>query len=281
MGNNRAKKRAKQGKRIRPDGSIWYYYHKRKMGHPKKRGPKKKKPIKEPKVRTWAPWNFKIIRCDWNKHKKYIGRFHTLEDVYTKKEELELINSQVVFPKETISSFKNSPKTYPQKSEYLILQKKENDATAPQLRNEYGKIVEHKLNVNDWMIIDKFPCVEEETFWVYGFDNKKDRKTFMWILDNLILSHIHSQLDYINIYLYNNKPIFRYDNKEINFVICKDVSDAIRMYNLLSEKLKKNKQVIFTGITNGYYERGKEVIKMLKEKTGWTDKDIWRRSTRH
>lgn len=275
-----AVKRAKQGRRVRPDGSVWYYYHKIKCGRHKKPGPKKKP--NPPKIRVYPSWDYRIIRFN-NKHQqKYIGRYHTAEDAYAAKEQLEKDNANIVFPKEYTNNGREKSKVYKTTGEYLILRKRnENEDYTPQLRNEFGKLVDHTITLKDWVIMDKFPYLEEETFWVYGFDNKTDRKTFEWIYQNLALNYVEDNYNMVNIYLYNNKVIFRYDNKEFNFVICKNVSDAIRMYNLISEKSKKNKQIVLTGGNRGYDYRGKETIEMIREKTGWEYKDIWRKSTRH
>ena len=279
---DRHKKHVKRGKRISKDGKVYYYYYKLKMGRPKKPGPKKKKPIKEPKPRTYKTWDFIIVRCRHNKQTKYIGRYHDLIEVYAEKERLEEQNAKIVFPKQLINNGRNNPEVYENKDEYLILKRKGENDTSPQLRNEFGKLVDHTTNSKDWIVYDKFPYLEEETFWAYGFDQKNDRKTFDWIAENFVKSIITDTYNIVNIYLYNNKVMFRYDNREFNFVICKNVSDAIRMYNLLQERFKKDKkQVIFTGHTTGFEGRGAETIELIRQKTGWKNKKIWEKSTRH
>jgi len=267
-------------RKVRSDGTVWYYYYKKKCGRHKKTGPKPKP--KPKKIRTYLPWDYRIIRFNNKQQQKYIGRYHTAEDAYLAKEQFEKANANIVFPKEYTNNGRNKSKVYKKTGEYLILKRvEEGYPYTPQLRNEFGKLVDHTINLKNWAIMDKFPYLEEETFWVYGFDNKTDRKTFEWIYQNLALDYIEDNYNMVNIYLYNNKVIFRYDNKEFNFVICKNVSDAIRMYNLINEKSKKNKQIVLTGGNRGYDYRGKETIEMIREKTGWEYKDIWRKSTRH
>lgn len=266
-------------RKVREDGTVWYYYYKKKCGRHKKPGPKPKP--KPKKIRVYPAWNYRIIRFNNKKQKKYIGRYHTAEDAYLAKEQFENENANVIFPKEYVNNGRNNAKVYKNSGEYLILKKVEGDNNyTPQLRNDFGKLVDHTINLKNWVIVDKFPYVEEETFWAYGFDNKTDRKTFEWIYENFVLNHIEDY-NIVNIYIYNNKVIFRYDNKEFNFVICKNTSDAIRMYNLIGEKSKKNKQIVLTGGNRGYDYRGKETIEMIKSKTGWDYKKIWQKSTRH
>lgn len=266
-------------RKVRPDGTVWYYYYKKKCGRHKKPGPKKKVE-KVHKERVYKPWDFKIVKCIAKHESKYIGRYHDIQDVYDAKKLLEDQNAKVVFPRKYINNGNNCERVYDAHTEYLILKRNHEDKESTLLRNDYGKLVDHTYSSKDWIIYDKFPCVEEETFWVYGYDNKTDRKTFDWIYENLITNILSSGYDIVNVYVYNNKVIFKYDD-DFNFVMCKNVSDAIRMYNLIETRSKKNKQVILTGGVRGYGFRGKETIEMIRKKTGWKDKKIWERSTRH
>ena len=252
--------------------------YKRKIGRHKKPGPKKKKPVK---VRKKVVYDFKVVRCDFNKKEYYVGKCHNAEEAKLFKKYLEDMNNQVIFPKKYSNNGRKNSEIYDFKSEYLILKKTNGKIdSVSQLRNEFGKLVDHKTNEENWIIYDKFPCLTEETFWAYGHNPKTDRKTFQWIYDNFVNGMISSKFDIVNIYLYNNKVIFRYDGKEFNFVICKNTSDAIRMYNLLEEWCKKNKQVIFTGTATDFGGRKSETIEMIQEKTGWDLLKIYRTSTR-
>ena len=70
------------------------------------------------------------------------------------------------------------------------------------------------------------------------------------------------------------------DNNDFDFVICKNVSDAIRLYNLFKNKYLKQKNILFKGMVTKKSEKTQEVFKMLKDKTGWEDTKIYRKSTR-
>lgn len=267
-------------RKVTEDGHVYYYYYKKKVGRHKKPGPKKKpkprKPVHPPK------WNFKIVRCDFNKQVAFIGFYHNAEEAEYARGILEERNAAITFPKKYINNGRKNWNVYEQKSEYLILERNtEDNEGITQLRNEFGKLVDHKTESGKWKIYAKFPCLEEETFWAYGYSPKTERKTFNWIYENFLLDHIQSKYDYVNVYIYNNKVIFRYDNKDFNFVLCKNISDAIRMYNLIEEKSKKNKQVLMTGGTSGHCDKTSEIIQMIKNKTGWTTASITKSSTRH
>lgn len=252
-----------------------YYYYKKKRGRHKKPGPKKRKKIRG---RRWQEkWNVKIVLSNFKKQDTYIGKYHNISEALIAKEELLKQNETIIFPVKFINNGHKSNKLLDVNLEYLILKRSDDGNTNNQLRNEYGKFIDISTNSNTWMIYDRFPCLKEETFWVYGFNPRTDRKTFTWIKNNLI----NEYEEIVQIYLYNNKVIFRYEEENFNFVICKNVSDAIRMYNMLEKNYIKNKDVIFTGYLkqNGY--RQKETIKMIKNKTGWSLNKIYQKTTRN
>lgn len=260
------------------DGSFYYYYYKKKRGKKKKRGPKsnKNKIIKK----NYKSWDFKIIRCDFKKQIEYIGKYHDLIDVEKKKNELLQQNSTVEIPIKFINNKRVSKKHYQIESEYVILKRiKEGQNNENKLRNEYGKIITFKTTSEKWFIYDKIPCLIEEAFWVYGFHPKTQRKTINWIYNEFIDDVINQSYEIVQIYLYNNKVVFRYSENHIEFVITKNVSDAIRVYNFLNKRYEKNKQVIFTGLVKGHSDRAKEIISLISEKTGWDNSKIYRKST--
>ena len=129
------------------------------------------------------------------------------------------------------------------KDEYLILEKNRyGDKEDGLLRNEYGKIIKHKIiNSTKWIIREKAIRLIEETFWVYGYDPKADRKTYQWIFNDLLIGNLDTQYDIIRILVYKNKLIIKYDSKPISMIMCKNKSDAIRLYNKISEDVRNNK----------------------------------------
>lgn len=255
---------------------------KKKGGRPKKRGPKKKRKRKVIKVLKPRPtFDFKVISVSNGKQDGYVGAFMDIEHAYIKLKELEDENKQVIFPKKTI----NNKKIKEVKQEYLLLEKRKGRKTdVSLLRNNIGKLVEHKISNdkdNKWLIRDKIDKITEETFWVFGY-NPSDRKTFEWIYNNIIVSNIHSKYDVERITLYKNKILFQHDNEECDIVFCKNVSDAIRFYNLLQEWVKnnKNKQVFFLGTFETCGEKKKSIEKKIIDVTGWDIKKIQRSTTR-
>lgn len=269
------KKKTKKKKEINEEKTL---IKKRRVGRPKKRGPKKKrirrKVVKVVKERP--VFDFKIVGTLNNKQDSYIGQYQNYVAAYAKLNELEKENEQVVFPRK----FLNSGIITNIKEEYLLLEKNRlGDKIDSAARNEYGKWVKQTISNSDrWVIRDKIVRKVEETFWVYGFDPKMDRKTFMWIYDNLIVGAIENSYDVIRILVYKNKLIIKYDNRPMILVMCKNKSDSIRMYNLISEKVRKQKtkQIICIGAYNVVSDARREIEEDIMALTGWNKMKIQR-----
>ena len=250
---------------------------KRPVGRPKKRGPKPKRKRKVVKIpqktgpKPKAPYTYKIISCRNGVQNKFIGRYRTIEDAYEVFNDLKTKDKNVIFPSNItgIHQIENSV------DEYILIEQND-DKTSTLLRNEYGKLVEQTINKEGWIIIDKFRYKKEETFWVYGYNSRNDRKTFLWIYQNLIVANTDFIFDFKRIILYKNKVVIKNDENDINIVFCKDESDAIRMYNKIEEwaKRDKNKQILFMGDFSAISDRRRKLEDELIALTGWTKKKI-------
>lgn len=213
-------------------------------------------------------------------HKKVIEQvYHTTTSNSAFKKFNELIEENkknVVFPVKTIAN-KNISRGLI-KADYeilLIKRRKENDSDA-KLRNEYGQFVDHVIVDNDkWVIVDKHIYNREESFWVYGFNPKTQRKNFNFILNEMIL--VNNDKNYFKrVIIFKNKLVIQYDF-DIDIVICKNQEDAIRLYNALEEGVKKAKykNIFFNGIVSNSNKAW--AFKLIMDKTGW-NKDKVRRS---
>ena len=246
---------------------------KRRVGRPKKTGPKinwykrKKKKLESELKKSLPPkhvsWPFKIVACKNGKQIKYIGKYTTVDKAYEKIN--ELLSEEVIFPQ----IHQHRKRLIDTKYEYLILSHKTGDI--PMLRNEYGKVVEQKTNSDKWDVYDKFTYQVEETFWVWGFNNNTERKTFKWIYDNILVGSIGSQYDIRRVILYKNKIVFLHDDDFIDLIICKTMEDSIKFYNLLEEYVKKDKikQVFFLGSYNNRSDKKRDLEEKLLKLTGW------------
>lgn len=250
---------------------------KRKVGRPKKRGPKKKRKYisRKPKVdkRSLNIYDYKIVSCHNGKQNGYIGAYVKVEEAYEEIEALLEESKKVVFPArisigETIENSKD---------EYLILEKdRYGDKEEPRLRNQFGKLVRQETNSDTWIILDKFPYDVEETFWVYGYDPLRGRKTFEWIYLNILLGGIETKFDIKRVMLYKNKIVIKDDAGNLDIVFCKTMGDAIRFYNLVNEWVTKRKvrQVMMLGNYSLIGDKRRALEEELIRKTGWTIRKI-------
>jgi hypothetical protein len=251
---------------------------KKKVGRPKKRGPKKKRIRRKvtPKIKQNVVFDFKIVSVINGKQNNYIGKYSDFTDAYTALDTLKKQNDTVIFPRKFI----NRTDIIPVKDEYLLLEKNRyGDKSDGMLRNEYGKFITQKIiNNKKWVIREKIIRLVEETFWVYGFDSKTDRKTFSWIWDNLVLGKIENAYDIIRIAIYKNKLIIKYDDSPLSMILCKNGSDAIRMYNIMTEKAQKlkTKQIIGIGAFNIICDKRRDLEREIEELTGWSKLKIQR-----
>ena len=251
---------------------------KRKVGRPKKRGPKKKRKYvsRKPKIdkRSLNIYDYKVVSCHNGRQTDYIGTYIKVEDAYGVVEQLLEKSKDVIFP----ARVQITDRIINSRDEYLILEKNRyGDKEAPLLRNEYGKLVRQETNSEKWVILDKFSYDVEETFWVYGYDPVRGRKTFEWIYHNIITGNIETSYDIKRVMLYKNKIVVKDDAGNLDIVFCKTVSEAIRFYNLLGEwivKTKMKKHVFMLGNYSDIGDKRRTLERELVEKTGWTIRKI-------
>lgn len=250
---------------------------KRKVGRPKRRGPKRKRRYvsRKPRIdkRSLNVYDYKVVSCHNGRQDGYIGAYVKVEDAYETVERLLEESKGVIFP----ARVQITDTVINSRDEYLILEKNRyGDKEAPLLRNEYGKLVRQETNSDTWIVLDKFSYDTEETFWVYGYDPVRGRKTFEWIYYNILLYGIETAYDIKRVMLYKNKVIIKDDVGHLDIVFCKTVGDGIRFYNLLSEwsVKRKLKQIMFLGNYSEIGDKRRKLEAELMEKTGWTIRKI-------
>lgn len=275
-----AEKKAKEKARLKKEKARLKEKNKKPVGRPKKRGPKKKRKRKteiikkSPGRHALLPFNYKIISCRNGIQNKFIGKYRTIEDAYNVFNELKFNDKNIIFQ----SVITGDDKMKNSVDEYIIIEK--TDSKPNVLRNEYGKLVEQNVNKDGWVVIDKFRYKREETFWVYGYNSKNDRKTFLWVYNNLVVNDSDG-FNFKRVFLYKNKLIIKDDIENIEMVLCKDVSDAVRMYNKIEEwvKIDKNKQILFLGDFSDIGDKRRKLEDELIKLTGWSKKKVQMKTT--
>lgn len=216
-------------------------------------------------------------------HKKNIEKlyqYNIVSKVYKKFNEIIKENEEKIeFPVKYISNKNISRGTIESDYEILLVKIKKDGDTITQLRNEYGQMVDHIIVDDDkWIIIDKHIYYKEETFWVYGFNPKTQRKDFNFILNQMILLNVNNKNYFRRVLVFKNKLIIQYDN-DIDMVICKNKEDAIRLYNELEIRIKKEKirNIFFNGMVSK--SNRDWMIETIMNKTGWNHQKIIREKT--
>ena len=187
-------------------------------------------------------------------------------------------NKSVIFPVRF-----NNNKTEIIESSYEIMIIKARDKTESRetkVMDEYGKFVNYTTNDDDWIIYDRSPYYIEETFWVYGYHPRLQRKDFKWIYDNFISNNSNNKYLFKTVQLFKNKILVECNGK-LDMVICKNKQDAIRMYNMIEEWCERDKMkyVGFMGDLS-YSKYKSDWITKIQKLTNWTRKKITRMSTR-
>lgn len=225
---------------------------------------------------------FLLVTMNRGKRDKFLGKYSNIEDAYTAYNKTLSESDKIICP----MLYNNSNGIIPVKHELALLKRidKDYETTENILKNESGQLVPHiLLNTETWYILDKNNFNIDETFFVYGYHPKRQRKNFDWILNNLITNELESKTMFKRIFVFLNKLVVVYDDNDIDMVICKNIQDSIRLYNLLetnTNKPKKNKQILFMGNVSITSDNRYRIYEYIKNKTNWLDKKILRNSTR-
>lgn len=180
---------------------------------------------------------------------------------------IEKNRAEVRFPLKYRDTHKT--KIIPTKYEILLIKKiNEGEDNVAQFRNETGKYVENVIEDDPChVILAKEEWYVEETFKVYGYHPIKDRKTFGFILDEMIIGSVKTKYDITSIFTYKNKLILSYLD-DFDFITCRNAEETQRLFMQLQKQLPKEykKNVLFLGKINN--SRISTIIDSLQEKTG-------------
>lgn len=211
---------------------------------------------------------FSIYLMKNGKRVKFFGRKRFKNAALELYHDLLKKNKEEVTFKQTV--VKNCGKFVEHKYELVLVKKltPEESNNVTLLRDDSGKFIENYLvDAPTHKILDKNEWLIEETFNVYGFDPQKERKTFDYIYNNIILKPQTNA--YSRIFIYNNKLIHHYDD-DFDMVRCKNTQQAINLYDKIESMVDKKKYptIFFMGKLSGTSVEW--VISEIQKKTGWT-----------
>ena len=221
---------------------------------------------------------YSIILINHGKQLYTICSDTTEEKIYKRFDNLLNENKKVVFPVRW-----NNHEHVMIESEYelvIIKCRDEYESLVNKVRTDTGEFVDYSTTDDDWIVIDRAPYNIEETFWVYGYHPRLQRKDFNWIFDNFVSKDAKNKYMFKSIQVFLNKVLFDCNGK-LEIVICKNKQDAIRMYNMIESMAlkKKYKYIAFIGDV-GKSKYRKDWFNRIQETTHWNKVKINRSSTR-
>jgi len=213
---------------------------------------------------------YKIIITKDGKKKKVLYEGSN-EDIAKEKYFTTKDKNKVLFPKENNAYKKVKPVSY----EIMFLKEKEDNDTIFFERDELGRNKPVDINSDKWSLVHKDDYYYEEKFSVFGYDGRLETKD---IIKKILLRR--NKQDKIKQVNYVINKVLIYQNGDFDIVVCKNSSDARRLYKTLREFCETNKvsNIMFTGLV-GKRNRTK-LYKRIVEKTGWTINKTYRSSTR-
>ena len=213
---------------------------------------------------------YKIIITKDGKKKKVLYEGSN-EDIAKEKYFTTKDKNKVLFPKENNAYKKVKPVSY----EIMFLKEKEDNDTIFFERDELGRNKPVDINSDKWSLVHKDVYYYEEKFSVFGYDGRLETKD---IIKKILLRR--NKQDKIKQVNYVINKVLIYQNGDFDIVVCKNSSDARRLYKTLREFCETNKvsNIMFTGLV-GKRNRTK-LYKRIVEKTGWTINKTYRSSTR-
>ena len=215
---------------------------------------------------------FRVILVANGAYKKTLHRCKTRETAFINFHRINEAN-KVMFPRRFI----NTKGIRPVKYEIYVTKPTEKSDVFRVLRDDYGKLYTEKP-IGDWTILHSMEYPIEETFWVYGFNPKKERPTITEVVKRLVEGAYSKRMVKQIIVVYNKLII--YNDDQFDMVLCKNMEDAQRLHHTLARIAKKQKikSLLFMG-TASKATIGR-MYDLIHEETGWPYTKIRRRNTR-
>lgn len=160
------------------------------------------------------------------------------------------------------------------KYKVFLFKKREEDDKSVIVRDEYGKLLEDVMNDPNWVVLNYCDHPIEEYFSVTGANRKLSAYE---ILRNVLLNKL-SEKNTKQVLILNNKIVI--ESLVINMVTCKNVEEAIRLYNYLRVNCfeQKIENILFFG--NVHKQDRKIWYKKIHNATGVGYNRLYRKMSR-
>lgn len=216
---------------------------------------------------------YRVILTKNGEYKKTLHRCKKETTSFINFNKIKMENN-VFFPKKYINYFGIIPVTH---KIYVVKDFEESDK--PRLvRNRLGKLVYEEPIFGIWTVLHDSSYEIEESFGVYGYDTKTDRKSIVDII-KLLMIGMGDKSRIKQVVVVKNKLLI-HDEEQFEMVICKCEKDAQRLHHTLAKATKDNKikGLLFMGTANK--KMCGDFYDIIHEHTGWSYTKIWRTSTR-
>lgn len=215
---------------------------------------------------------YRVILLANGKYKKTLYRSKTKETIFKHYHEIKDKNN-VFFPRQFI----NSNGLKPIKYQICVSKITEENDEFRTLRDEFGKLYTEE-QLGNWTILASDDYFIEETFWIYGFNNRGNvRPTIVEVIKKLTKNAYAKKKTKKIIVVYNKLLI--YNDEQFDMVICKNMLDAQRLHHTLAKIADKQKikSLLFMGTaTKSNIGR---LYDLIQERTKWKIEKIRRTST--
>lgn len=207
---------------------------------------------------------------------QYVKTLHKSKKVETSFKNFNKIKSEnvVYFERKFINNNGIIPVNY----RIYLVKNHENGDEMRLIRNKVGKLVYEKPIFGIWTVLYDSSYKIEESFWVYGYNNRTDRKNIVDII-KLLMIDIDNPKKLKQVVVVKNKLLIHVED-QFDMVICKCKKDAQRLHHELAKASKINKinNLLFMGTANkkmcsDYYD-------IIHKHTKWNYTKIWRTTTR-
>lgn len=223
---------------------------------------------------------YQIIILSNGKQIEYIKSYTTEKQVFQAFFNLQNKNKDsVMFPVKYINIGRHIVES---NYEIAIIKHKDiGDNNLTLIRNNFGMYIPYETNHKDWIICDKAPYYKEESFWVYGYHPLVQRKSLSFILNEFIKPFQFDKDVFLNFFIFKNKLLIERGDT-LDLIICKNKSDAIRLYNTIQDFCTSNKfkYVLFSGDSNTTKYMREQTIDKIHQLTNWNELKINRSTTR-
>lgn len=155
------------------------------------------------------------------------------------------------------------------KYEIVMVKKvKEGEKTESSFRNEQGKFIKNViLDSNTHIIVEKHDWLVEKKFCIYGYHPYKDKKTYNFILNNMLFCNDDVGEDMRRVMVFKHRVIIQH-LEDFDYVTCYDNHQAKQLYDMLQDDVikAKKKYIVFMGEV--VPDRVSQWIDKFEEKTG-------------